>query len=146
MSFLAQYPGRWAVGILTLGSGYLYLSRPAAPRDESPIGFKTAGVASIENAYSNAGATPTHTPAYGGTPMGNKENVGLKDSSGTGSKNKKSPTEQEGMGSDQRPQGTKIEEAFAQTNLGSTKGMYMITRLRSMFSMGVLLLMCSPGK
>lgn len=125
MSFLAQYPGRWAVGLLTLGGGYLYLSRPASPRadHESPIGFKTAGVAGIENAYSNAGATPTHTPAYGGTKMGDKDSVGLKDSSGTGSPNKKSPMEKEGMGSDQRPsRSTKIEEAFNQTNTGSTKG------------------------
>lgn len=126
MSFLAKYPGRWATGILALGSGYIFLTRPATPRgeNETPISFKTAGVANIENAYSNAGAAPTHTPAYGGTPMGNKDSVGLKDSSGTGAPNKKTPTEKEGMGSDQRPQssGTKIEEGFAQTNLGSTKG------------------------
>ena len=32
--------------------------------------LRTPGVKNIENAYSNAGATTTHTPAYGGTRMG----------------------------------------------------------------------------
>lgn len=128
MSFLAQYPGRWAAGILTLGGTYLYLAKPPAPREEFPVTFSTTGVNNIEKAYTNAGATPSHTPAYGGTTMGKKEDVALKEEgSGTGSraKNMQSAHNQEGVGSDQRPASaapTKIEEAFNQTNIGSTKG------------------------
>lgn len=125
MSFLAQYPGRWAVGGLAAVGTYLYLAKPPAPRDESPVTFKTQGVSNIEKAYTNAGATPTHTKAYGGTPLGNKDDVALKEGGGTGTPSKKNPHEKDGHGSDQRPSGhsTLVEEAFQQTNVGSTKGM-----------------------
>lgn len=61
--------------------------------------------------------------------MGNKEDIELREQGGTGTPNKKSPHEREGVGSDQRPQGTgatKVEEAFNQTNLGSAKGGYHV--------------------
>ena len=32
--------------------------------------LRTPGVKNIEDAYSNGGATTTHTPAYGGTKLG----------------------------------------------------------------------------
>lgn len=49
---------------------YLYFSTRSAP---APNPFRTPGVKNIEKAYRGAGATATHTPAYGGTIMGQRD-------------------------------------------------------------------------
>lgn len=129
MSFLAKYPGRWATGAVAVGATYLYIARPPAPRDGPAVTMSTTGVQNIEKAYTNSGATPTHTKAYGGTPLGDKEDVALKEGGGTGAPSKTSPYENEGVGADQRPTGstTKVEESFNKTNLGSAKGMFTLS-------------------
>jgi len=88
------------------------------------MSMRTTGVQNIEKAYTNAGATPTHTKAYGGTQQGDKESVHLKEGGGTGASTKVSPFEKPGMGDEQRPQpASKGGEIFDQTMTGSHKGM-----------------------
>lgn len=124
-SILARYPGRLATAaVLGLGA-YLYISRSPAPRDEPLVNLRSPGVQNIEKAYTNAGATPTHTKAYGGTTQGDKSSVYLREQGGTGAPaNKGSPFDREGMGDEQRPKSssTKAGEIFDHTNTGSTKG------------------------
>lgn len=119
----AKYPGRFATAA-ALGIGaYLYLNYAATPRDNPAISLKTPGVGNIEKAYTNAGATPTHTKAYGGTHQGDKSSVYIREGGGTGETTKVSPFEKEGMGDEQRPRpATKGGEIFDQTMLGSHKG------------------------
>lgn len=90
-SIFARHPGRFVAGGLAIIGTYFYLSRPPAPRDDFPISTRTPGVKNIERAYTNAGATGTHTKAYGGTPLGEKDQVDLKEGGGTGMPNKEKP-------------------------------------------------------
>lgn len=123
-SMFARYPGRFATGAVLAVAAYFYIARPPAPSDEPLVTLRTPGVQNIEGAYSNAGATPTHTKAYGGTEQGKKDAVALREQGGTGGARLGSPMDKEGMGYDQRAQTqTKVEEAFQATNLGSKKGM-----------------------
>ena len=86
----------------------------------------------VEGAYTNAGATPTHTKAYGGTHQGKKDGVALREggavggTAGTVDENMDgtSPYDRQGMGDEQRPKGnvTKAGEIWDQSMVGSHKG------------------------
>lgn len=123
-SFLARRPGIIATGLALTVTAYLYLSRPPSPRDGPAISLRTTGVQNIEKAYTNAGATPTHTKAYGGTGVGDKDAVDLKEGGATGGpKHSVSPFDRDHIGDDQKSQTpTKAGEIFDQTMLGSPKG------------------------
>lgn len=122
----ARRPGLWATGILLAGAAYAYISRPPAPRDDPVISMRTTGVQNIEKAYTNAGATPTHTKAYGGTKQGSNEDVALREGGGTGGKKYGSPMDKEGLGGDQKAQTqTGVEDVLAHSNYGTKKGRSM---------------------
>lgn len=122
-SMFAKYPGRFATGAALGVTAFLYFNYAATPRDSPAMSMKTPGVGNIEKAYTNAGATPTHTKAYGGTQQGDNSSVHIRDGGGTGESTKQSPFEKEGMGDEQRPApATKGGEIFDQTMLGSHKG------------------------
>jgi len=128
----AKYPGRFATSAALGITAYLYFNYAATPRDSPAITLKTPGVSNIEKAYTNAGATPTHTKAYGGTTQGDKKSVYLREGGGTGESKKVSPFEKEGMGDEQRPQpATKAGEIFDQTMVGSHKGRACRVRILS---------------
>jgi len=104
-------------------TAFLYLNYSPTPRDTPAVSMRTTGVQNIEKAYTNSGATPTHTKAYGGTQQGDKNSVHLKEGGGTGESTKLSPFEKGGMGDEQRPKpASKAGEIFDQTMLGSHKG------------------------
>ena len=130
--FLHRRGGLAVAGIALSITGYLYFSRPASPRDGPALSLSTPGVKNIEKAYSNAGATPTHTPAYGGTKMGDRDSVALKEGGATGGpKNSMNPMKQDSVGDDQRPgKPTKAGEVWDQTMLGSHKGEFLMRRCR----------------
>jgi len=87
--------------------------------------MKTPGINNIEKAYTNSGATPTHTKAYGGTTQGDKNSVYIREGGGTGADKKNSPFDKPGMGDEQRPSpASKPGEIFDQTMTGSHKGMF----------------------
>lgn len=125
----AKYPGRFATGAALGVTAYLYLNYAATPRDNPSMSMKTTGVSNVEKAYTNAGATPTHTKAYGGTHQGDKNSVYIREGGGTGETKKLSPFDKEGMGDEQRPRpASKGGEIFDQTMLGSHKGEPFSTR------------------
>jgi len=101
----------------------IYALLPA--RSPKPAGtpsdtFKTPGVKNIERAYTNGGATPTHTKAYGGTIQGKGIDGPPREISGT---NQPAGFNRPGFGSDQRPtQPTKGEELFNEIQYSSAKG------------------------
>lgn len=73
---------------------WAYFSARPAP---APNPFRTPGVKNIEASYRGAGATGTHTPAYGGTKQGDRssdtfrgEDEGTADVDGTGATQMKS--------------------------------------------------------
>jgi len=122
-SMFAKYPGRWAAGLALGVTAYLYINKPATPSDEPVMTMRTPGVQNIERAYSNAGATPTHTKAYGGTQQGKRDEVALREGGGTGGSKLGSPYDRPGIGDEQRPSDrTKPEELFNATNYGSRGG------------------------
>ncbi|KAK5943316.1 hypothetical protein PMZ80_004323 [Knufia obscura] len=122
-SMFAKYPGRFATGAALGVTAFLYMNYAATPRDNPAMSFKTPGVSNIEKAYTNGGATPTHTKAYGGTTQGDKSSVYIREGGGTGESKKQSPFEKEGMGDEQRPwPASKPGEIFDQTMTGSHKG------------------------
>lgn len=118
-------PSYIATAVALLGTAYFYYSKPATPRDEPAIKLTTPGITNIEKAYTNAGATPTHTKAYGGTTQGDKESVYTREggaAGGTGADGS-SPFSKPGRGDDQRPANqTKGGQIFDQTVAGSYKG------------------------
>lgn len=122
-SMAARRPGLIAAGV-ALGAGAIaYFMFPATPRSEPAASFRTTGVQNIEKAYTNAGATSTHTKAYGGTKMGDKENEGLKEGGASGHKEFDPMKQKEGLGDDQRPWiPSKAGEIFDKTMTGSSKG------------------------
>lgn len=125
VSAFAKHPGRFVAGGILAAVTIGYFMYPPAPSDEPVVNFRTTGVQNIEKAYTNAGATPTHTKAYGGTKQGDKESTAMREGDGqSGSGHKElNPFTKEGMGDDQKPWITsKAGEAFDQTNLGSKKG------------------------
>lgn len=124
------------VTTLALGTAaYLYMNKPPTPHDEPFVTARTTGVKNIEKAYTNAGATPTHTKAYGGTTQGDKDSVHIRDpgtdtsgsavlSGGSGQgRDGSSPHKKEGYGDDQRS-GTrpKAEQILNQTMYDTPKG------------------------
>lgn len=119
-----RYPGRFATGAILLGTAYLYNQYAATPRESSAISLRTTGVQNIEKAYTNAGATPTHTKAYGGTTQGDSTGAAVREGGGTGVvKDGGSPFHRDGTGDDQRPKAaTKAGEIFDQSFAGSPKG------------------------
>ncbi|KEF63052.1 uncharacterized protein A1O9_01028 [Exophiala aquamarina CBS 119918] len=111
---------------LALGGAAVALVYALLPaRSPKPAGapvdaFKTPGVKNIERAYTNGGATPTHTKAYGGTIQGKGTDGTPRESSGT---NQAAGFDRPGFGSDQRPQQpTKAEALFSEIQYGSAKG------------------------
>lgn len=127
-SILGRRAGLIVASTALAGVGYLYLRVPPSPRDQPVGSFRTPGVKNIEKAYTNAGATSTHTKAYGGTRQGDPDGI-LREGGGSGHPNKANPFEQEGLGDDQRPagRGTKLGEVFDKTNMGSSKGRLSLT-------------------
>jgi len=122
-SMFAKYPGRFATGAALGATAFFYFNYAATPRDNPAMSLATPGVKNIEKAYTNGGATPTHTKAYGGTHQGDKSSVHIREGGATGTSTKESPFEKEGMGDEQRPwPATKGGEIFDQTMLGSHKG------------------------
>lgn len=128
-------PGLIVTSLAIGTAAYLYMNNTPAPRDEPFITGRTSGVKNIEKAYTNAGATPTHTKAYGGTTQGDKDSVHIRDpgtdtsgsavlSGGSGvGRDGSSPYNREGHGDDQRPGSrTKAEQMFNQTMYGTPKG------------------------
>lgn len=80
---------RLAIVGVAASAAYLYFRYSEKP-------LHNGAVTGIEKAYSAGGATPTHTPAYGGTPRGNPDDHKIRDG-GAG----KQKFEVEGM--EQRP-------------------------------------------
>lgn len=117
-------PSYVVTAIALLGTAYLYFNKPASPRDNPIMNISTPGMKNIEKAYTNAGATPTHTPAYGGTKQGDGS-VHIREggaNTGTGADGA-SPFKQDGVGDDQRPATqTKGGQIFDQSMTGSHKG------------------------
>ena len=60
-----------------MGVGYTYFAvrQPKPKGTPGPVPFKTPGVENIEGAYQSGGATSTHTKAYGGTGLGQKDDA-----------------------------------------------------------------------
>ena len=117
----AGFGRRVALGGLAAALVYSLLPARSPKPAGSPVDtFKTPGVRNIENAYSNGGATPTHTKGYGGSIQGQKSGGTLRENHGT---NRPNGFNDPDIGADQRPdRPTKIEEAFNQVNYGSSKG------------------------
>ncbi len=87
-----------------------------------PNPLRTVGVQNIEGAYQSGGATSTHTKAYGGTPQGQKEDVGRMGDGQFGTNKEKGLDSQEGLGDDQRPGSTnKVGEKFKDMKYGVGK-------------------------
>jgi hypothetical protein len=63
-------PGLFAAGA-TVTFAYTYFFRNSPNSAPNPL--RTPGVKNIEAAYRGAGATATHTPAYGGTRQGERD-------------------------------------------------------------------------
>ena len=82
-----------------LGATYIFYSTRAPHMPGPPNPFKTPGVGNIEKAYSNGGATKTHTPAYGGTVQGKRED----ESRVGGVEGKMGGPNHEDVGEQQRP-------------------------------------------
>ncbi|KAL2418099.1 hypothetical protein ABEF95_000329 [Exophiala dermatitidis] len=112
---------RLILGGLALGLIYAVWPKRAPQPGGTPSNpFKTQGVQNVENAYENAGATATHTKAYGGTVQGKKESGSYRETVGT---DKPKGYSQEGIGYDQRPQQpTKVGEVWNEFTYGSSKG------------------------
>lgn len=105
---LPRVAGPLLLGSLGLGVLYTYFAtRPPAPPGTAPADpLRTPGVRNIENAYTNGGATRSHTPAYGGTVQGTTgrriDDAELRDGAGSGEQLKLG-FRTEGVGEDQRP-------------------------------------------
>lgn len=112
---------RLIIGGVALGVLYaVWPKRPPQPGGTPSNAFKTPGVQNIEKAYENAGATATHTKAYGGTIQGNKESGSFREGGSTGAPK---GYDQEGIGEDQRPNvPTKIGESWNEFKYGSPNG------------------------
>lgn len=114
------------VGGLAIGLTYAYYATraPGKPGAPSVNPLRTPGVKNIENAYSNAGATTTHTPAYGGTKMGDRGSVHLKEGSASGLRHGDGPgITDEAVGADQRSgQPNKIGKAWNNMQHGNEGG------------------------
>jgi hypothetical protein len=67
-NFLSRHASKLAVGGLGIAGYYIYtVNQPPKPKghyETNPM--RTPGVQNIETAYQRAGATSTHTKAYGG--------------------------------------------------------------------------------
>ena len=90
--------------------------QPTGTPDINPL--RTPGVQNIEGAYQKGGATATHTKAYGGTKLGQKDDI-MKDGGGTA---RPKGFEADGMGDEQRAHGTmkgKVGEKFDEMKYGS---------------------------
>jgi len=112
-----------AAGALAAGLAYTFFSTraPAPPGTPPPNPLRTPGVKNVEQAYQNAGATATHTKAYGGSVQGQKDSPVLREGGGTGKE--KGFDSHEGIGDSQRPwPKTKAGEAFDTMNYGQEKG------------------------
>lgn len=111
-----------AAGLVFGAAVYLWpKASPGIPGAPSPTSaLKTTGVENVEKAYTRAGATATHTKAYGGTIQGQAQDGALREG---GSTNKPNAFEQEGMGEDQRGSAqSPPERAWKKTMYGSEKG------------------------
>ena len=83
--------------------------------------MRTQGVQNIEGAYQSGGATSTHTKAYGGTNLGQKEDV-PRMGPGQHGTDKEKGMEEEGLGDEQRPgQTNKVGEKFKDMKYGVAK-------------------------
>ncbi|KPI45765.1 uncharacterized protein AB675_472 [Cyphellophora attinorum] len=106
-----------AIGVAT----YMGTRPPKPVGTPSANPLKTPGVANIEGAYQKGGATSTHTKAYGGTTLGQKDDV-MKENSATA---RPKGMDFEGAGDEQRRHGSekgKPGEAFTGMNYGTSKG------------------------
>lgn len=74
---LGRYGPRILLGGLALGLTYTYFVTRAPKPTGTPVPnpLRTPGVQNIEGAYQSGGATSTHTKAYGGTSLGEKDDV-----------------------------------------------------------------------
>lgn len=118
---LARYGPRILLGGVALGAAYTFFATraPGPPGTPGAKPFSTSGVKNIESAYTNAGATSTHTKAYGGTQQGDKKDENLKEGGGTGHPK---GFEQDNIGEEQRPvQPNKVGKAFNDMKYGSEK-------------------------
>ncbi|KAK5076283.1 hypothetical protein LTR64_006239 [Lithohypha guttulata] len=127
-------PGLIVSGVAVFGALALYLNKPPSPRSEPFVSARTQGVQNIEKAYTNAGATGTHTKAYGGTTQGDKESVFLRDppkdskgsavvSGGSGmNKNETAPYSRPGYGDDQRSGSKPKAEEIINSDAYGSKG------------------------
>lgn len=120
-SAAAGFGRRFALGGIAVALVYSLLPARSPKVPGSPVDtLKTPGVKNIENAYTNGGATPTHTKAYGGTIQGRKSDASLREGHGT---NKSNGFNEPNIGSDQRStQPTKAEQIFNEVQYGSAKG------------------------
>lgn len=112
---------RFALGGVAIALVYALLpARSPKPAGSTVDAMKPPGVKNIERAYTNGGATPTHTKAYGGTVQGKGLDAPLREGSGT---NQPGGFDQPDFGSDQRSaRPTKGEEVFNEIQYGSAKG------------------------
>lgn len=121
---LGRYGPRILLGGLALGITYTWFVTRAPKPEGTPMPnpLRTVGVQNIEGAYQSGGATSTHTKAYGGTPQGQKEDVGRMGDGQFGTNKEKGLDSQEGLGDDQRPGSTnKVGEKFKDMKYGVGK-------------------------
>jgi hypothetical protein len=119
---LARFGPRILLGGVLLGVTYTYFATRVPKPHGTPVSnpFKTPGVKNIEEAYQSGGATSTHTKAYGGTPLGQKDDLARGGQFGTG---KERGFEEEYIGEAQRPtQPNKVGEKFNEMKYGDPKG------------------------
>lgn len=68
-NFLSRHASKLALGCVGVAGYYIYSSnavpKPKGHKETNPM--STPGVKNVEGAYQRAGATSTHTKAYGGT-------------------------------------------------------------------------------
>lgn len=112
---------RFALGGIAVAVVYALLPARSPKPLGSPVdAIKPPGVKNIERAYTNGGATPTHTPAYGGTVQGKGLDGQTREISGT---NRPAGFNHPGFGSEQhKEQPTKAEEVFNEIQYGSSTG------------------------
>lgn len=117
---LARYGPRILLGGVFLGVTYTYfVTRPPKPQGTPiPNPMRTTGVKNIEGAYQSGGATATHTKAYGGTVLGQKEDV-PRTGSATG---KEKGFSSDDLGDEQRSwQPSKLGEKFKEMKYGDAR-------------------------
>jgi hypothetical protein len=121
---LGKYGPRILLGGVALGIGYSYFATRSSNSQgnlaSNPL--RTPGVQNVEAAYQRAGATSTHTKAYGGTVLGKREDT-PRDGDGKFGTGKELGFKEHGLGNEQRPWQTgPVGDKFNEMKYGDSRG------------------------